>query len=440
MSMVWKLLAWLALGLYAGTVAAIFILALRNPALTLLAWPTFTVLLYALWLAFSRSGRKRYFGYGLLAVSATALVVEFYVFVNDSANLRWIAGIAILAGLYAVAVYYLRRHYWRMRRLTGQAGAVRFRHPFLLINPKSGNGRAIRAQVDKLAASQGIDVHILQPGEDMAGLARQAVRRGADVLGVSGGDGSIGAIARVALDYDMPLVVLPGGTRCHFARDVGLRPEAIADSLAGFTGVERRIDVGDINGRIFMNNVSFGAYADIVSHPAYREHKSRVTRQVLRQIACSTEPPYELRFRLEGRRFKQAVTVLVGINRYNTIDALELGRRDRLDGGILHAIAITKLDDQLIRSMLRSMQIAQRQGRTALPHVHQSLVKTFSLTAPGRVAVGVDGELEGYISPVRVRVLPGALRLCVPAEGVRSRPMPTFGRAMTRQLWRRAAH
>src|SRR5690606_33418510 len=104
-------------------------------------------------------------------------------------------------------------------------------------------------------------------------LARQAIQDGADVLGISGGDGSIGAVAKVAMEYDVPLVVLPGGTRCHFARDLGLDPRYLVDGLDGFKGVERRIDVGDINGRVFLNNISLGAYADIVDHKEYREQK-----------------------------------------------------------------------------------------------------------------------------------------------------------------------
>src|SRR5260370_2234593 len=104
---------------------------------------------------------------------------------------------------------------------------------------------------------------------DVAPVARQAVARGADLLGVAGGDGTQALVAGVAAEHDIPFLVITAGTRNHFALDLGLDredPAACLDALAD--GVDLCVDLGSIGGQIFVNNASFGAYAPVVQTAA----------------------------------------------------------------------------------------------------------------------------------------------------------------------------
>src|SRR5690349_5007460 len=132
---------------------------------------------------------------------------------------------------------------------------------FLIVNPSSGNGGA--TELLAAAKDRGITTHVLRTGEDLIELARNA---DADAIGMAGGDGSLAPVASVALERGLPFVCIPFGTRNHFARDLGLDRDDPAAALAAFDGIERRIDVGRANGRVFLNNVSIGAYAVLVHH------------------------------------------------------------------------------------------------------------------------------------------------------------------------------
>ena len=112
-------------------------------------------------------------------------------------------------------------------------------------------------------------MHVLEPGEDARLAAMAAAQGGYEVLGVAGGDGSVSAVATVAAEHEVALVIVPMGTLNHFARDLGLdlaRPLRALDALDA--GHERRVDIGRINGRPFINNVSLGVYAEMVGDPA----------------------------------------------------------------------------------------------------------------------------------------------------------------------------
>lgn len=126
------------------------------------------------------------------------------------------------------------------------------------------------------ARALGAEVAVLDPAhpQDVAELAERAVARGADLLGVAGGDGTQALVASVAARHNLPFVVVSAGTRNHFAMDLGLDrtdPSTCLDALTD--GVEVRIDLGLIGERVFVNNASFGVYAAVVQSPAYRDDK-----------------------------------------------------------------------------------------------------------------------------------------------------------------------
>ena len=134
--------------------------------------------------------------------------------------------------------------------------------PVLFVNPRSGGGKAARAAVAERARERGIETVIFAPGQSLEALVREAVANGADALGVAGGDGSMAVVAAAAAAHGLPFVCVPAGTRNHFALDLGLDPHDVLGALDAFTdGIERLIDVADVNGRVFLNNVSLGSTA-----------------------------------------------------------------------------------------------------------------------------------------------------------------------------------
>ncbi len=131
-------------------------------------------------------------------------------------------------------------------------------------------------------AQRGLETVELQAGEDLGQLVRAAVERGADGLAMAGGDGSQALVAAIAAEHDLPYACIPSGTRNHFALDLGVDREDVVGALEAFVdGGERYVDLGEVNGRVFVNNVSLGVYAEAVSQQGYREAKLRTLLDTL---------------------------------------------------------------------------------------------------------------------------------------------------------------
>ena len=131
--------------------------------------------------------------------------------------------------------------------------------PVLIVNPRSGGGKATRFELVEQCRARGIEPIVFEAGHDLTELATAAVRSGADALGMAGGDGSQAAVAAVAAEHDLSYVCIPAGTRNHFAIDLGIDRTDVVGALDAFVdGVERRIDRGRVNGRAFVNNVAMG--------------------------------------------------------------------------------------------------------------------------------------------------------------------------------------
>ena len=141
----------------------------------------------------------------------------------------------------------------------------------------------MRSALAERAQERGIEAVTLGPGADLGAMAAEQVELGADALGVAGGDGSLGVVATVALEAGLPFVCVPAGTRNHFALDLGVDRHDLVGALDAFTdAVERRIDVAEVNGRLFLNNLSLGIYGDAVQQPGYRDAKLRTILETVR--------------------------------------------------------------------------------------------------------------------------------------------------------------
>ena len=211
------------------------------------------------------------------------------------------------------------------------------RHPYLIMNPKSGGGKVEKFDLQRKAEDLGAEVFLIDGPEpvDVAEVAREAVAQGADLLGVAGGDGTQALVAGIAAEHGLPFVVISAGTRNHFALDLGLDREDPSACLGALSdGVELQVDLGRINGQVFVNNASFGAYAEVVETPAYRDDKLNTTLNLLPDLLQGHRGA-RLSAQADGVEIRSPQALLVANNPYGTGDIAGLSRRARLDRGLL---------------------------------------------------------------------------------------------------------
>ena len=281
------------------------------------------------------------------------------------------------------------------------------------MNPRSGGGKVAKFGLKEKAEALGAEVALLDgPGVvDVAALARQAVADGADLLGVAGGDGTQALVAGIAAEHDLPFLVISAGTRNHFALDLGLDrddPAACLDALSD--GVEQRIDLGTIGDRTFVNNASFGAYAEVVRSPAYRDDKRGTTLQVLPDLLGGHRGA-KLSARAGAVTVSGPQALLVSNNAYETGDIAGPGHRARLDSGTLGVIAVT------VNNAVRAVELLGGRGVTTL--VADEVVVDADVP---EIPVGIDGETVMMPTPVRCAIQPRALRVRVPRDRPGVRP------------------
>ena len=435
-----QLYSLLALTALVVLLVGITFLVLKNIFFIVYVLFAFSLFGYAGWLVFSGIGKRLKLGKVLLTFAAVLLIGAIILFVNSDYELTGLSIMFLVAIMYVWIISRIQTEYWQnWASMQKNNSSKKFSKPYLIINPKAGNGRAIKANIKKLAINKNITVIVMKNGENLEFITRKIVNDGADIIGISSGDGSIGVVAKVALEFDIPIVVVPGGTRCHFAKDLGLDPKRIADSLDSFTGIERRVDIGIINSRIFLNNASFGLYADIISHENYRNNKLKVTRDAIRAMANGIQKPFYLEFSSNSKKYKKAAQVLVGVNAYNTMNILELGQRSCLDGGILQVTAISNLNDDIVRALLKPVSYNKLSRLNKMGMFEQWETKTFRISSKYKqIVVGVDGEKESFNNPVHIKIMPKALRIFVPAKAATSRPKNAFSLAIIAKLWQLA--
>ncbi len=297
------------------------------------------------------------------------------------------------------------------------------RRPVLIVNPRSGDGAAERAGLSDAARQRGIRVVELGPDDDLPALARDALRNGCDCLGMAGGDGSLALIASIAIEHRIPFVCVPAGTRNHFALDLGLDrndPLAALDSFG--EAVQRRIDVAEVNGRMFLNNVSIGAYGEIVASEEYRENKIGVALDTIPDLIGPDAEPLDLHFvDGDGTRHDSAVIIHVSNNSYVLSPRLGFSSRPSLVDGELGIVAVTQA------------------GESGPPVISQWQASSFRIESGAAVASGIDGEYVDLDSPVEFELRHLALRIRMPRDvagvspGAKRAPLTL---RTIRRLWR----
>jgi diacylglycerol kinase family enzyme len=359
------------------------------------------VSLAAAFVFLSRRGIWRWLSLAVFVLAPIAVIV-IYAF-RDLAVVAVVAAAAWLgAGAAARLALAGEVTDWRMPEYPAQPPA---RHPYLIMNPKSGGGKVGKFDLVRKAEDLGAEVFLIGGPEpvDVAEVARRAVAGGADLLGAAGGDGTQALVAGIAAEHGLPFVVISAGTRNHFALDLGLDREDPAACLGALSdGVELRVDLGVINGQTFVNNASFGAYAEIVESPAYRGDKRNTTLDLLPDLLQGHRGA-RLTARADRTEIPAPQALLMANNPYGTGDIAGLGRRARLDRGVLGVVGVTVSSAAQAAGLLRGRHAT---GLSVLT------TKQIEITADAaQIPVGIDGEAVTLPAPVLCAISPGALGL-----------------------------
>jgi diacylglycerol kinase family enzyme len=405
----------------AGVLIPVIVAGLRSLPLLLLGVIGVAIGVAGVWLGLTHRGVGRLAGIIVAAVAVLGVVVvyalaEFLHIVVLSVALLLIAGVTARAALRGSAPP------------APEYEAPAPRRPFLIMNPRSGGGKVARYRLVDRAEALGARVALLEGVEqvDVVAVAREAVAQGADLLGVAGGDGTQALVAGVAADAGIPFLVISAGTRNHFALDLGLDRDDPSRCLDALTdGMELRVDLGSINGRPFVNNASFGAYAELVRRPEYRDDKTNTALQALPDLLVGHSGPW-LYARAGEVVIARPQALLISNNPYATDDPAGFGRRARLNRGTLGVIGV-RVDN--------AVQAASLQSGPASESVTVTLAASVTVTADAdEIPVGVDGESIVVRTPVGCTIHPAALRVRVPRHRPGRTQSPPLDRDNMRAL------
>jgi YegS/Rv2252/BmrU family lipid kinase len=268
------------------------------------------------------------------------------------------------------------------------------------------------------AAGADARISLASDGTDLETLAHSAARGDAATVVAGGGDGTMNSVAAAVIGAGKTLGVLPLGTMNHFAKDLGIPLDLEGAVRTIVAGDAVRVDVGEVNGRIFLNNSSLGLYPRVIRE---RERQQRLgwgkwPAYVWAALAVLRRYPFlEIRLSVEGRALTDRTPfVFVGNNEYQ-MDRLTIGSRACLDGGHLSVYTASHTGRMgLVRLALRALLGGLRQDRDLLAFATTDLRVDTRRT---RVRIALDGEVTTMEPPLHYRVRPGALRVLAPLGG-----------------------
>jgi diacylglycerol kinase family enzyme len=402
------LIAWVV-----AVVLTIVVVLLNIGVLTVVFLVTFPTGVIGGWYFLSSRGLRRWLGVAVLVVGLVFAVVSL-VRTDLWADL----GVLLALALVSVASARLalgRRSTWRAVQKVGPAA-----HAVAFLNAKSGGGKVAKFGLIEAAAARGVETVMIEPGLDLKAAAEAAVSDGADALVAAGGDGTQALIAEVAGRHGVAFVCIPAGTFNNFGGDLGLDLRDPSTALAALDDADEvTVDLGRVNGRVFVNNVSFGLYPEIISDPRYRDDRVGAFLARLPQAFGPGSSSVDLTCELpDGSIIADPQIVLVSNNRYELARPWDFGRRARLDGGGL-GVATLRMTGPT--DVARLALVAQT-GRGGFEGWRETAGIKARITS-GRAAIdaGIDGELESLATPVELEIEPAALRVRLPGNRPGSR-------------------
>ncbi len=286
---------------------------------------------------------------------------------------------------------------------------------YVIVNAGSGGGHddeRVRSLVDSFTrAGAAAEVHLAHGGTELTALAKEALARRPDMVVAGGGDGTVSGVASVLAGSDVPLGVLPLGTLNHFAKDLGMPLDIEAAIERIVAGQPMRVDVGEVNGRVFINNSSLGLYPDIV-HDRERQRK-RLGRGKWPALAWASVTALRrfsfmnVRLSIDGsQKPRRTPFVFIGNNAY-VMQGFAIGERTAIDSGLLSLYVVHRAGRlRLLQMALRALvgrldQVRDFEVTPAAEIVVESRRK--------RVRVATDGEITMMAPPLRFRIRPASL-------------------------------
>ncbi len=324
---------------------------------------------------------------------------------SENGRRPWLGILAavLVAGAAGVAAVWWSRR--RPHLPAAPVKRVRPAHPVVIINPLSGDGKAQQYDLAGAAAALGLETVTFEKGDDLQQLAHDAVDGGADLLMMAGGDGSLAAGAEVAMQRGVRFACVPVGTRNHFAMDLGLdRDDPVQALNAGIDGVEVDVNVGHVDDRVFLNNVSFGIYAEAIADPDYRDHRVESVADAAKDTVEGDGDQHGLAVQTPSGETRDRIDVLlVSNNPYQFIGPPDYGGRAALDTGWLGVV-------------LAGGEESSRGHRR--PAMEEWSAPTLTVQSPAvTIDAGVDGELVTFDAPVVLNNT-SVLRVLLPTQVV----------------------
>lgn len=288
-----------------------------------------------------------------------------------------------------------------------------------ILNASAGTNSSspIAPQICELCAAANVDVRIVEAssGEEIRSAARDAIRDGADAVVAGGGDGTINTVATELAGSGIPLGILPLGTLNHFAKDLDIPLDMDAAVKVVLEGHTKRVDLGEVNGRPFLNNSSLGLYARIVRlrerHPARGLLKWFVAAWAMLKVL---EKNPVLTLRIEAKEDSEVIRtplLLVSNNAYR-MAGLDAGSRDTLTAGRL-SVYVVKGEGRM--KLLRlALRIATGQEPDDQDLAVYEVTELTVESDNGHLWIARDGEVERMEGPYNYRIRPEVLKVLVP--------------------------
>jgi diacylglycerol kinase family enzyme len=394
----------------------------------------FVIVIAACWIALTRTHARRTIAV-LVAVAALIASIASIIGGDGALAVSLILRIAGLVLALALGRYALGATEAALKqRETPGTPVPPAARGVLFMNLKSGGGKAARFHLVDECKRRGIEPIVLEPGQDWLRIVREAASS-ADVLGMAGGDGSQAMVGSIAAELGLPMVVVPAGTRNHLALDLGLDRDDVVGALDAYgEAVERPMDLGDMNGRVFVNNVSLGLYAAIVRSPEYRDAKVDTTLATLPQVLGPRTEPFDLRFRgPDGEEHRGAHVIQISNNPYGTTPG-GLMSRPRLDTGRLGIVSLVLGAHGGAAAFLAALALGHPERFEGLT---SWAAPTFDVTSGGPIEIGLDGETEVVDPPLRFSIRSSPVRVRLPKHAIGYSPAArSLGwREATRRLW-----
>jgi len=294
-------------------------------------------------------------------------------------------------------------------------------NPACILNGHSVHIEEAKAHIARISGELGADIQVVvtKRGDDISAVAARALGEHRHPVVAGGGDGTVNAVAGKLAGTDTPLGVLPMGTLNHFAKDAGIPLNLAAAVRNLFTGQVTRVDVGEVNGRVFVNNSGVGFYPHFVRQREEQEkhgHVKRVAFMLALRAVVRRYIRLRIKVRMDQADALEHVTpfLFVGNNRYQT-SGLRIGTRSGLDSGRLWVCTAPTLGRRhVITVAMRTLFGGATDQELSAFEAQELWVE------PGtaRVNVSADGEVSIMDAPLHYKIRPRALGVVVPSQVV----------------------